>query len=84
MDLEECVQVNKLQILLPLLLYGDRSYDMCLFLFLRQITDGTLIQLSIHCPRLQVLVSVFLSLKHILLLWHSQAPNHSLFWQTVE
>lgn len=68
MDLEECVQVNKLQILFPLLLCGDCSYDMCLFLFLHQITDGTLIQLSIHCPRLQVLVSVCLPLKHILLL----------------
>lgn len=34
---------------------------MCLF----QITDSTLIQLSIHCPRLQVLVSLTLKALYV-------------------
>lgn len=68
MDLEECVQVNKQSEPLKKVLCGDCVYDICLFLFFYQITDGTLIQLSIHCPRLQVLVSVCLPLEHIFFL----------------
>lgn len=69
MDLEECVQVSKQsrRQILPLWLYVQLS-AFTTFVGFRQITDGTLIQLSIHCPRLQVLVSVYLQLEHILLL----------------
>lgn len=45
-----------------------------IYLFLHQITDGTLIQLSIHCPRLQVLVSVCVCVWLPVLL-HLQAPR---------
>lgn len=52
---------------------SESSINAC---FLYQITDGTLIQLSIHCPRLQILVSVCPSLKHIWFLFlHMQLTS---------
>lgn len=67
MDLEECVQVNKAVVQVPGVagFLARPIYEKAVvmagchvsFACRSQITDGTLIQLSIHCPRLQVLVS---------------------------
>lgn len=69
----------------PTLFFGAiYSPDIFLsFLLPRQITDATLIQLSIYCPRLQVLVSVWLqrfcfltTFSRVTLLW-------ALLWHRV-
>lgn len=57
------------------LLSGVQRWRLLFF----QITDGSLIQLSIHCPRLQVLVSARPPVKHILFwflhFWWAHAVN---------
>lgn len=64
----------------PTLFFGAiYSPDIFLsFLLPRQITDATLIQLSIYCPRLQVLVSVWLQRFCFLFFDNVQPSNPAL------
>lgn len=61
MDLEECVQVSVMLYHGSSLWYFFCHRSVLVISLFAQITDGTLIQLSIYCPRLQVLVNVALA-----------------------